>query len=458
MQAGRGEKKNLVWMPVLTGIFLAVLVLFVGQSARAALPEPVVKGIDVSRWQGDVDWAKVKEDGVSFVMLGIGRYRDGKGIPDPKFEYNIQNALAQGIEVGVYLYSEAHNEEEARREADFVLEQIDGYRISYPVAFDIEDNIHRVMTTQQRTDITIAFFYVIEKAGYYPMIYASESWLTYSMDLSRLTKYDKWVARWKGEPVFEPVSMWQYSSTGRVAGIAGDVDLDYSYKDYTKIVAPRTTPAFRLPKETYGWRQEGKYYCYLDENGQKVTDAFRVIDGKTYYFNSNGYRVTGWKKIGGKYYYFWKTKNPGSMKTGWHKEKGNMYYLDPATGARVTGWLTVGERKYYLNKKGIVQKGWLAFGKTRYYMNPKNGRMCKGWVKIKGKYYYFRSKNGRMVQGWLKVNGKRYYMNSSGVRQTGWKRINKKWYYFHKKTGEMRKNCKIGRYRIGSDGVCKNRK
>lgn len=79
MQAGRGEKKNLVWMPVLTGIFLAVLVLFVGQSARAALPEPVVKGIDVSRWQGDVDWAKVKEDGVSFVMLGIGRYRDGKG-------------------------------------------------------------------------------------------------------------------------------------------------------------------------------------------------------------------------------------------------------------------------------------------------------------------------------------------------------------------------------------------
>ena len=88
-----------------------------------------------------------------------------KGIPDPKFEYNIQNALAQGIEVGVYLYSEAHNEEEARREADFVLEQIDGYRISYPVAFDIEDNIHRVMTTQQRTDITIEFLEVIEKAG-----------------------------------------------------------------------------------------------------------------------------------------------------------------------------------------------------------------------------------------------------------------------------------------------------
>ena len=440
-------------MPVLTGILLAVLVLFHAKTANAA--EPVSKGIDVSQWQGDVDWKQVKAEGIDFVMLGIGRYRNGVGIPDPRFEYNMKNALANDIKVGVYLYSEAATEEEAREEADFVLDQIDGYKISYPVAFDIEDDIHRAMTNKQRTDITIAFLEVIEEAGYYPMIYASESWLNYSMDLTRLTRYDKWVARWAQTVAFTPLSMWQYSSTGKVKGINANVDLDYSYKDYTKIIAPRTKAAKRRPKQTSGWKTSGGNYYYVTEDGTRLRKCFKMIDGKSYYFNDEGYRVTGWQKIGKKYYYF--IKATGVMKKGFLKLKGKHYYFDPKSGARKTGWLTIETRKYYFDQSGVLQKGWFAIGTRKYYSNPKNGRLCTGFMEIDGKTYYFKKKNGRMVKGWLKLDGKKYYLNSAGVRQTGWKQIKKKWYYFSKTTGAMRTSCKIGKYQIGADGVCLNR-
>ncbi|MDO4345699.1 MAG: GH25 family lysozyme [Eubacteriales bacterium] len=446
-------KKSLLWMPVLIGILLAALVLL--HAPRVSAASAAAKGIDVSQWQGEIDWKQVKAEGIDFVMLGIGRYRDGKGIPDPRFEYNMKNALENNIKVGVYLYSEAASEEEAREEADFVLDQIDGYKISYPVAFDIEDDIHKKMTTKQRTDITIAFLEVIEEAGYYPMIYASESWFNSSMDLARLTKYDKWVARWAKTVSFKPLSMWQYSSTGKIKGISANVDLDYSYRDYSKIISPRTKAAKRRTKAAYGWKKSGGNYYYVNEDGSRPKNCFKTIDGKTYYFNAKGYRVTGWQKIGKKYYYF--VKSTGVMKTGWLKLSGKMYYLDPKTGVRKTGWLTVGTRKYYLNKSGVVQKGWLTLNKKRYYTNPKNGRLCTGFTKIQGKTYYFKKKDGRMIKGWLTLDGKRYYMNSAGVRQTGWQKIKKKWYYFSKKTGAMMTNCKIGVYRIGADGVCRNR-
>ena len=135
-------------------LLLLTLLMLPAGSAQAATK---IKGIDVSRWQGKVDWKKVKASGVEFVMLGIGRYHNGVRVPDTEFTYNITNALANGIHVGVYLYSEAGDVKTAKKEAQFMLDMIDGYKISYPVAFDIEDDVHRKMTTKQRTDITIAF-------------------------------------------------------------------------------------------------------------------------------------------------------------------------------------------------------------------------------------------------------------------------------------------------------------
>ena len=115
-------------------LLLLTLLMLPAESAQAATK---IKGIDVSRWQGKVDWKKVKASGVEFVMLGIGRYHNGVRVPDTEFTYNITNALANGIHVGVYLYSEAGDVKTAKKEAQFMLDMIDGYKISYPVAFDI---------------------------------------------------------------------------------------------------------------------------------------------------------------------------------------------------------------------------------------------------------------------------------------------------------------------------------
>lgn len=450
MQVIRKIKRSLLYIPVLTGFILAVLVLFHAQTVSAASPK--AKGIDVSRWQGNVNWKKVKSDGIDFVMLGLGRYRNGKGIPDPKFEYNIKHALEQNIDVGVYLYSEAVTVAQARAEAEYVLDQIDGYKISYPVAFDIEDEVHRRLTTKQRTDITIAFLEVIEEAGYYPMIYASESWFRDSMDLSRLTKYDKWVARWGSSVSFRPLSMWQYSSTGRVKGISGDVDLDYCYKDYAKLIVPRTKAKEREVKT--GWQTDGSHYWYITKDGTRVKNRFLKLGGKTYYVDAKGYRASGWKKIKNKYYYF--VKKTGVMKTGWLTLSGKKYYLDPSTGARKTGWQTIGGSKYYFNKSGVMQKGWLTVSGKKYFLNLKTGKMRKGWLTYQKKTYYF-NPSGAMRKGWLTLSGKKYYFDSKGVRVTRWKRISGKWYYFGPKTGAMQKNMKIGKYRLGKDGVCTNR-
>lgn len=437
-------------LPALTGVILAVLVLFQVQNVRAA--EFRAKGIDVSKWQGKVDWQKVKADGIEFVMLGTGRLNT----LDLYFEYNIQNAIANDIKVGIYLYSEALTVAEAEAEARYVLSQMDGYKISYPVAFDIEDASQRKLTNKERTDITIAFLTIIEEAGYYPMIYASESWLNDSMDLSRLTKYDKWVARWASSVSFKPLSMWQYSATGCVSGISGDVDLDYSYKDYSKIITPRTTAQKTETEVKTGWKTDGKNVWYVKEDGSIYKKTFKTIDGKRYYFDANGYRASGWKKISKKYYYF-DTKT-GEQKKGWLTLSGKKYYLDPDTGARKTGWITVDGDQYYMQSNGVMKKGWLTLNGKKYFLKLKTGKMAKGWLTYGKNTYYFNTKTGVMRKGWLTLSGKKYYLGTNGARVTKWKKISGKWYYFGPKTGAMQKNMRIGKYRLGKDGVCTNRK
>ncbi len=396
------------------GIFLGALFV---KPQKVSAASYLAKGIDVSRWQGSVNWAEVKEDGIEFVMLGLGRLNGNVPQPDPYFKVNIAGALSQNIKVGVYLYSMALTETQARAEAQYVLDQIDGYKISYPVAFDIEDPTQMKLTTKERTDITIAFLQVIAEAGYYPMIYASESWFNASMDLSRLTMYDKWVARWSPvEPSLRPFTMWQYSSTGKVKGISAAVDLDYCYVDYSLLIEPREKAESSGGSTTTtepGWKTDGKHYWYVQEDGQILKKAFKTIDGKRYFFDANGYRITGWATIGKKRYFF---NSSGAMKTGWLKKNGNKYYFDKTTGVMATGWLTVKNNKYYMDCSGVMQTGWLKIGK---------------------KYYYLDKESGIMQTGWLKIGKKQYYLNKNGVRVTGTKKIKGVEYTFNSKTGVL---------------------
>ena len=250
--------------------------------------------------------------------------------------------------------------------------------------------------------------------------------------------------------------MWQYSSTGRVKGISTAVDLDYDLRDYTKIIRPRTQPG-TAEKETPGWHKDDSGIWYVKADGSRVIGTKMTIDGKTYYFDSSGYRTSGWQKIG-KYYYYFSYQTGAMRKTsGWFQINGNTYYLNK-TGARQTGWLKVGGDTYYLNAAGVKQTGWLKLNGRKYFLKLKTGKLHKGWLKYQGKTFYFAQQDGRMRTGWLTFGTKKYYIAKNGNRAAGWTQIRGKWYYFNKKDGVMKRSCKVGKYIFDADGVCWNYK
>ncbi len=198
------------------------------------------KGIDVSYAQGAIDWAKVKASGVDFAMIRASRGEVNSSRPiaqDVTFEYNITQAAANGIKVGVYHYLYASTVTEARKEARFFLKTIAPYKITYPVVLDIEEQYQANLGKSRITKIVKAFLDEISAAGYYAMIYSNKTWLTDYLDMSKLTDYDVWLAQWNTVPTYEgDFGIWQYSSKGVVSGIDGYVDLNISYKDYTSII------------------------------------------------------------------------------------------------------------------------------------------------------------------------------------------------------------------------------
>ncbi len=195
-------------------------------------------GIDVSKYQGSIDWEKVAADGVEFVFLRLGLrgYESGKLVEDETFQANIQGALAHGIKVGVYFFSQAVTEAEAVEEANFVLERIAPYQIDCPVVFDVEkvgSSTARMnqLTPQERTNVTIAFLDTIEAAGYKSMFYHNMETALLLLELERLENYDKWFAYY-GEELYYPYAygVWQYSEKGSVNGISGEVDMNIAFK------------------------------------------------------------------------------------------------------------------------------------------------------------------------------------------------------------------------------------
>lgn len=201
-----------------------------------------IHGIDVSKYQGDIDWKKVKESGVEFaiIRLGFRGFNEGTLELDPYFVQNMEGATEAGVLVGVYFFSQATTIAEALEEADFVLEQIREYKISYPVIFDTEyvttfDARANKLSRQLRTDVTKAFCEKIQSAGYHPMIYANTKWMVMGIDLEQLSAYDLWFAYYGNNLTFPyNFQMYQYSDSGSIPGIKGNVDLNISFVDYAK--------------------------------------------------------------------------------------------------------------------------------------------------------------------------------------------------------------------------------
>ena len=194
------------------------------------------KGIDISKWQGNVDFTKVKADGIEFAILraGYGKLADQK---DPKFEQNYANAKAVGLPVGCYHYTYAISVIEAEQEANVLLNWLRGKQFEYPVYLDIEDTSIVYLGKNILTDIVCTFCNKLEQAGYFVGVYANKNWLTNYLDYEHIKKYTIWLAHYTTATDYpNPHDMWQFSSTQTVNGISGKVDMNYCYKDFPEII------------------------------------------------------------------------------------------------------------------------------------------------------------------------------------------------------------------------------
>ncbi|MBR3198460.1 MAG: DUF3597 family protein [Bacilli bacterium] len=189
------------------------------------------KGIDVSKYQGDINFDKAKND-IDFVIIriGYGRYDNQK---DPKFESNYYGFKNYNVPIGIYHYSYAKCVEDAKKEADIVLKWLNGRNLNLPVYFDIEDKSQQNLGKNTLTNICEAFCSKIEKAGYWAGVYANKYFFTTYLDYKKLEKkYTIWVAQYNSTNTYKgKYDMWQYTSSGKVSGINGNVDMNYLYRN-----------------------------------------------------------------------------------------------------------------------------------------------------------------------------------------------------------------------------------
>lgn len=196
-----------------------------------------IVGIDVSKWNGTIDWNAVKNSGISYVIIRCG-YRgsaEGTLVVDPKYESNIKGASAAGLKVGVYFFTQAINEVEAVEEASMVLDLVKNYKLSYPIFLDVEGSGGRgdKIDKATRTAVCKAFCQTIQNSGYTAGIYANKSWLESKIDADSLSAYKIWLAQYAAAPTYKGrYNIWQYRSTGNVSGISGNVDMNISYLGY----------------------------------------------------------------------------------------------------------------------------------------------------------------------------------------------------------------------------------
>ncbi len=235
----------------------------------------MTKGIDVSQWQGDINWGAVNAD---FAILRAG-YGKVKSQIDTKFEQNYRNAKAVGMPLGAYWYSYAMSADEAREEAKAFIEIIKGKQFEYPVYFDVEEAKTLALGRDKVSEIIIAFLEEMEKAGYFAGLYMSASPLTTHTTEFVKKRFAIWVAHYGvSKPSYSgQYGMWQYSSAGRVGGINGNVDMNECYVDYPKQIKADGKNGFEKPKP-----QEPKPEPEPAPEKPKTIDVEIVVDGVKY--------------------------------------------------------------------------------------------------------------------------------------------------------------------------------
>lgn len=240
------------------------------------------KIIDVSTWQGNIDWSEVKADGVqgAIIRAGFGKVASQK---DNKFERNYTNAKAAGMPIGAYWYSYATSVADAKKEAEVCLSILKGKQFEYPIYYDLEDPSMTGCGKSVLTQIATTFCETLESAGYYVGIYSNPNWLNNYLNYNTVKKYTLWLAHWGvSEPSYE-CGLWQYSSSGSVSGISGRVDMNWGYQDFPTEIKNGKFNGFGEAAEPVQPVEPSKPSKPATSNGFKVGDTVRVKKGaKTY--------------------------------------------------------------------------------------------------------------------------------------------------------------------------------
>ncbi len=461
-------------------LFKSVMALVLAFSMFFSVPVTAnaagAQGVDVSKYQGAINWAAVAQSGISYAYIKVGSAKSGI---DPFFAQNVKNAQAAGIRTGVYIYSYATSVEAAAAEAQMVLQWIDGYNINFPVTFDFEDRTQKGLDANTCTAMANTFCSIIAAAGYTPVLYTYTNF--YKTHFTSALAFDKWIAQYSDHNDIPGWAVWQYTSGGAVPGINGRVDMNLAAKDYAAFIPMvglldlgegnrffynnyrrqfgwidiagikyHTDPLSGLV--TSGWYTEpalGTYY-FSPATANAVV-GLNTIDKGIYYFNEQAQLQVGWLELGGNTFYFNPAEN-GKLYTGWFRDPAlGVRYLDTTDGHMLKGLAVIDKDMYYFNDQGLMQVGWVDVNGLTYLFNPNdNGKMYRGWwqdatgkyyldktdahrvtglAAIDGSFYYFNEK-GQMQVGAVDVKGNVYFFGPDGKMQTGFKQVGNGTYYF----------------------------
>lgn len=424
---------------IAAGVISVSVALVPSQTVEAAnASNAIAWGIDVSKHNQGINWGAVASSGCNFAFIKAGSTNTGM---DPFFVSNINGANAAGLRVGVYLYSYASNVEQARAEANQLLDWIAPYTVSYPVVYDIENSAQAGLPQATIQEMINAFCSTVSAAGYYPMVYSSKNWFVNKIGG---TGYDKWVAQYNTNLEYNGASFWQNSSHGSVSGVPTRVDTNYQFKDYSQVIisdglvdrdgGTRFYTGYKMQRGWVNWAetrfhvddagfvqkemwfQDESGIYYLQGDGSIARGQVNIGDG-SYLFDGNGVRTVGWATLeNGKFYY---APDTGAMQKGWFVDQSGTYYLNPSSGAAVVGVQTIDGQNYFFNETGARVTGWVPLETGTYYYAADTGIMVKGWVDDEVGRHYMSTKDGHLLVGDVTIEGKNYYFGDNGVMVTG---------------------------------------
>ena len=360
-------------------------------------PKAICKGIDVSYHNGTIDWKRVKQSEVEYAIIRCGYGTNEKNQDDKKWEENVKGCIDNNIPYGVYLYSYADTVEKASSEADHAIRLLQGKKLKYPVYYDLEeDKLRDKISKQTIADIAQTFCDKLSAKGYTVGIYANKDWFTNYLTDSRFNNWTKWVAQYNTVCNYKgKYDMWQCSSTGRVPGISGNVDLNYSYSPF-----------------------ENSYGGGNTNNGgttNKYSDGLNEIEGELYYFKNNRIDTSysGLAQYGNEWYYI---------------ENGKVNWNYTGLAQRGIEWFYIEKGKLNWNHSGIVEYNnqWFYVERGRLNWNYTGlGQSGNDWYYIVGGRVNW-GYTGLVQRGneWFYIENGKLNWNHSGIVE-----YNNQWFY-----------------------------